>query len=187
MATRGSSSARPLTDHEEIRRWAEERDGSPTCVRGTGSDADVGIIRIDFPGYSGEGSLEKISWDEWFQKFDERKLALLVQPQTVGGQRSNFNKLVSRRTAQPRSRKSSSQGRATRRARSTRASGRSSGRRVRRSSSRRSASRRRASANSPAQSRRRSRADGRRANRTSQVRGKKASSGSQRATRRKAA
>jgi hypothetical protein len=27
---------------------------------------DVGMIRIDFPGFSGEDPLEEISWDEWF-------------------------------------------------------------------------------------------------------------------------
>jgi hypothetical protein len=37
------------------------------------------MIRLDFPGYGGEESLEEISWDEWFDKFDERNLALLVQ------------------------------------------------------------------------------------------------------------
>ena len=54
------------------------------------------MIRLDFPGFSGEGKLQPISWDDWFQSFDENKLALLVQEQTAGGQKSNFNKLVSR-------------------------------------------------------------------------------------------
>ena len=67
---RTSASAHALTDHEGIRRWAEERGGKPACVRGTGASDDVGMIRLDFPGYSGETSLEKISWDEWFNKFD---------------------------------------------------------------------------------------------------------------------
>jgi hypothetical protein len=56
----------------------------------------VGIIRLDFPGYSGENSLEEIEWDEWFDKFDDNNLALIVQDQTAGGERSNFNKIVSR-------------------------------------------------------------------------------------------
>jgi hypothetical protein len=88
-----------VTDHNEIRRWAEERGANPACVRGTGGGEDIGMIRLDFPGYSGEQSLERIEWDEWFQKFDERGLALLVQDQTARGQKSNFNKLVSRETA----------------------------------------------------------------------------------------
>jgi hypothetical protein len=49
-------------------------------------------IRVDFPGFSGEDSLEPIEWDEWFQKFDEQKLAFLYQQ----GKNTNFNKLVRR-------------------------------------------------------------------------------------------
>jgi hypothetical protein len=86
-------------DHEEIRRWAEERGGKPAHVKRTGSKEDIGILRIDFPGFSGEGSLEPISWEEFFDKFDERNLALVYQEETAGGQRSNFNKLVSGETA----------------------------------------------------------------------------------------
>jgi hypothetical protein len=91
--------SRVLTDHDEIQRWAEERDAQPACVRGTGSEEDVGMIRLDFPGYSGETSLETIEWDEWFQKLDENNLALLVEDETAGGEQSNFNKIVGRETA----------------------------------------------------------------------------------------
>jgi hypothetical protein len=86
-------------DHDEIRRWAEERGGKPAHVKSTGSAEDTGILRIDFPGYSGGGSLESISWEEFFEKFDERGLALVFQEETAGGQKSNFNKLVSAETA----------------------------------------------------------------------------------------
>jgi hypothetical protein len=94
MASRNSS--RVLTDHDEIQRWAEERDARPSAVQRTHTDDSVGIIRLDFPGYSGENSLEEIEWDEWFDKFDDNNLALIVQDQTAGGERSNFNKIVSR-------------------------------------------------------------------------------------------
>jgi len=66
--------------------------------KGTGGRGDTGMIRIDFPGYSGEQSLQPISWDDWFDKFDERGLALIVQDTTARGQKSNFNKLVKRET-----------------------------------------------------------------------------------------
>ena len=88
-------------DHDEIRRWAEERGGQPSCVRGTGGGGDAGVLRIDFPGFSGEDSLQPISWDEFFEKFDERGLALIYQ-ETTRGQKSNFNKLVSRDDAKVR-------------------------------------------------------------------------------------
>jgi hypothetical protein len=54
------------------------------------------VLRIDMPGYSGADSLEPISWDQWFEKFDGNGLAFLYQDKTAGGKQSNFNKLVSR-------------------------------------------------------------------------------------------
>jgi len=99
-----SAAAHALTDHDEIRRWAEERGAHPACVRRTGGKGDIGMIRLDFPGYSGADSLEEISWDQWFEKFDDNNLALLTQDTTARGQRSNFNKLIGRDTAQRRQR-----------------------------------------------------------------------------------
>src|SRR5437016_11842306 len=96
---RSSAAARPLTDHDEIRQWAEDRGARPSRVSGTGVAEDVGMIRLDFPGYSGGESLEEISWGEWFENFDDRNLALMVQDETASGEISNFNKLVSRDTA----------------------------------------------------------------------------------------
>jgi hypothetical protein len=88
-ANRASGGATVTTDHEEIRQWAEERGATPACVRGTGGKGDTGMLRLDFPGYSGGKSLQKISWDEWFEKFDEEGLALLHRD-------DNFNKLIAR-------------------------------------------------------------------------------------------
>lgn len=85
------------TDHETIRRWAEDRGGRPTTVASTASD-DAGVLRIDFPGYRGVDSLQPISWDEWFRKFDEKGLAFLCQDPMSSGQPSRFFKLVSRNT-----------------------------------------------------------------------------------------
>lgn len=100
MPTRAQ--AKTTTDHDEIRQWAEQRGAKPASVRRTGSEGDIGILRLDFPGYSGGESLEPISWEDFFEKFDERGLALLHQETTARGQKSNFNKLVSRETAQGR-------------------------------------------------------------------------------------
>jgi ferritin-like metal-binding protein YciE len=97
--TTESAASMAMTDHDEIRQWAEARGAKPACVKGTGKGGDTGMIRLDFPGYSGAESLQPISWDDWFQKFDEQDLALLHQEKTAGGQKSNFNKLISRGTA----------------------------------------------------------------------------------------
>ena len=90
------------TDHQQIQHWAEERGAQPSCVRGTGKRGDTGLLRLDFPGYSGAESLEHISWDEFFEKFDENGLALVYQDTTAAGEKSNFNKLISRSGAQKR-------------------------------------------------------------------------------------
>jgi hypothetical protein len=84
------------TDHEEIRHWAEERGGQPAAVKGTGGGEDPGILRVDFPGYGAENSLQSISWDEFFQKFDENGLAFLYQDRTKSGKVSRFFKIVRR-------------------------------------------------------------------------------------------
>jgi hypothetical protein len=119
---------RVLTDHDEIRQWVEERGSTPAIVKGTGDEeaGDSGILRIDFPGYSGEDTLEPISWDEWFRKFDEAGLALVVQDYTASGERSNFNKIVSRETALAAERKSKRSSRVNASAGRTNSGGRAS-------------------------------------------------------------
>jgi hypothetical protein len=94
------ASAKVTTDHEEIRRWAEERGGRPATVRGT-AGADSGVLRIDFSG-GAESSLEEISWGEFFETFDENKLAFLHQERTARGGESPFNKVVSRDAPTPK-------------------------------------------------------------------------------------
>jgi hypothetical protein len=96
--------SKTTTNHAEIKRWAEARGAKPACVKGTGSRGDVGMIRLDFPGYSGSDSLEPITWDEWFDSFDDNGLALVYQDKTATGRRSNFNKLIGRETAEKRAR-----------------------------------------------------------------------------------
>jgi len=96
---KSSASSKVLTEREEIQRWAEDRGAKPACVRNTGDEEDIGMIRLDFPGYSGADSLQPIGWDEWFDKFEESNLALLVQEETADGEISNFNKLINRDNA----------------------------------------------------------------------------------------
>lgn len=94
---RGSGQGTTTTDHAEIRRWVEERGGYPATVIGTERNNDeAGVLRIDYPGYSGEGRLERISWDEFFDKFDQANLAFLYQDETKGGGPSRFSKLIRR-------------------------------------------------------------------------------------------
>jgi hypothetical protein len=90
------ASSKTTTKLEEIKKWAEERDGKPSKVKTHNGKKGDGIIRIDFPGYSGEDSLEEISWEEWYKIFKEEKLAFLYQDETSEGKESRFFKLVNR-------------------------------------------------------------------------------------------
>lgn len=90
------SESKTTTDHDEIRRWVEERGGRPARVRGTGSDDDPGLLRIDYPGRGDDEALEEISWEDFFEAFEENNLAFLYQEETKEGSESRFSKFVSR-------------------------------------------------------------------------------------------
>lgn len=89
------SAATKTTDHDTIRRWAEERGGHPATVAATREGDEAGILRIDFESTEAEG-LERISWEQFFETFEQSKLAFLYQDETEGGQTSRFFKLVRR-------------------------------------------------------------------------------------------
>ena len=95
-----TGSALTTTDHDEIRSWVEARGGQPTVVASTRSSKGPGILRIDFPGFSGAGSLKPVDWDDFFERFDEAGLAFLYQDRTAGGRPSRFNKFVDRERAE---------------------------------------------------------------------------------------
>ena len=94
------------TDPKEIKQWVEERGGHPATVKGTAKGGEPGVLRIDYPGFSGEERLEQISWEEFFTAFEENKLAFLYQEESKGGKQSRFSKLINRDSA-----KSSASGR----------------------------------------------------------------------------
>jgi len=95
--------AKTTTDHEEIRHWVEQHGGKPAVVKSTHGEGKsrktgVGLLRLMFPKarQSDHDALEEISWDEFFRQFDESQLALLYE------EKSNFNKLIGRDTAEKR-------------------------------------------------------------------------------------
>lgn len=90
-----SYESKTTTDHEEIRSWVEERDGHPAIVKGTEKGGSA-LLRVDYPGFSGEDTLEEIEWDEFFKIFDENKLSFLYQEKTEDGGLSRFSKFVER-------------------------------------------------------------------------------------------
>ena len=82
--------AQTTTDHDVIRKWAGARGGKPARVKGTDDAKDPGLLRIEFD--EPEASLEPIDWEEFFEKLEERGLALLHQDEPD----SRFSKIVRR-------------------------------------------------------------------------------------------
>jgi hypothetical protein len=82
-------------DHDEIRKWVEDRNGKPSTVGGTENKNDeAGILRIDFPGGASNPPLKPISWEEFFEKFDAAGLAMVYQEESASGKPSYFCKFV---------------------------------------------------------------------------------------------
>lgn len=77
------------TDRQVIQRWAQQREAAPATVPGTEHDGHVGVLRLDFPGYGGQ-QLQHISWDQWFDTFDQRGLNFIYQEKSANGRPSNF-------------------------------------------------------------------------------------------------
>jgi len=91
--------AEVTTNHDTIRKWAEKKGGRPAAVARTHQGGDVGIVRIMFPDapQSEHQALTEISWEEFFKEFEERKLALLYDEDSL------FSKIIGRDTAEQRS------------------------------------------------------------------------------------
>jgi hypothetical protein len=115
-----ATAAKVTTDHGKIRKWVEKRGGCPSHVAASGSGDDPGILRIDYPGFSGEGTLEDIDWDAFFAAFDENKLAFLYQDSP----RSRFSKFVARGSSSKK--RSTKKTASTKKASSTKKAGSSS-------------------------------------------------------------
>jgi hypothetical protein len=80
------------TDHEVIRQWAKARGAVPSAVAGTQRNGQLGVLRFDLPGYSGDRLVE-VSWAEWFEAFDKRRLNFIYQERRPSGGRSTFFQL----------------------------------------------------------------------------------------------
>lgn len=78
------------TDHNEIRQWVEDHDGRPATISDRGGSSRA--VKIFFPDQHVHEPLEEISWDEFFNKFEENDLAFIYQD----GEDSRFFKIIER-------------------------------------------------------------------------------------------
>lgn len=87
---------RMTTDHRIIRRWIEEHKGVPAKVNDNKAvTEEAGVLRIYFPEGQQADDLEPLSWDMFFQKFDQAHLAFMYEEKADGGD-GRFFKFVSR-------------------------------------------------------------------------------------------
>ncbi|WP_134090496.1 hypothetical protein [Olivibacter sp. XZL3] len=92
------STSNQTNNHDEIKKWAQERGGVPAKVKGTGDEDDAGILRIHFPKHSEHNDdLEEISWEDFFEEFEENKLDFLYQEEKADGEQSTFHKFIQRK------------------------------------------------------------------------------------------
>ncbi len=84
------------TDRDVISKWVEERGGRPAVVRRRSRrDDNAAAPRIAFPQYHGSG-FQTISWDQFFRKFEGKRLAFVYQETMRTGEKSRFFKFVAR-------------------------------------------------------------------------------------------
>jgi hypothetical protein len=76
---------------EVVEDWARRRGGEPAAAT-RGDDGRPRVLRFDFEGGPDKGGreLEHISWDEWWQTFEDRNLVFVYQEKKSDGNDSNF-------------------------------------------------------------------------------------------------
>lgn len=97
-----------LTGRDDIRDWAAARMGFPAIRQPAPSIAsDDPVLTLVFDQHSYEdqdqgadrpptmGGVEQVEWDEWFDLFEQRELALVVN-EDIEGVRENFYEIVAR-------------------------------------------------------------------------------------------
>lgn len=84
------------TDKTLIQKWAEARRGIPVYIPDVHQEAG-GKLRICFKiTHNQHMQRHVISWEKFFQLFDEQQLALIYQENKYNGDRSIYCELVNR-------------------------------------------------------------------------------------------
>ncbi len=70
------------TDRETIKQWILAHKGWPAIKLMQTADSIETVLAIVFPGDKNEDVLRRLSWEEFFQKFDQLKLVFLYEEVT---------------------------------------------------------------------------------------------------------
>ena len=86
------SEAKTTRDHDQIRRWAEERGGKPSADADIHRPGDPDILQLEFDPKDRKPDV--LTWGEFFEEFDDAELTFLYQDETEEGQKSRFYKFI---------------------------------------------------------------------------------------------
>jgi hypothetical protein len=88
--------SRVTRDHSEIRRWAKANGAEPAQLECAANRRGAGILRFFFPKapQHNEDNLKRISWEEFFEKFDKNRLEMVYDENTIADEMDRFEKLV---------------------------------------------------------------------------------------------
>lgn len=81
------------TSHDQIKDWAETRGAEPAEVSET-SNEGPGVLRFKFSDSESNKELRQIPWSDFFDKMDDKHLAMIYQEKTRSGDLSRFSKFV---------------------------------------------------------------------------------------------
>ncbi|MBB6681500.1 hypothetical protein H4O20_08595 [Aequorivita sp. 609] len=88
-----SGQLKTTDNHTTIRNWVEEREGVPAMTEGIANKSMAGqMLRINF--HENKEFLNKISWDVFFEIFDENNFQLLYDERIIDGKKSNYYQFV---------------------------------------------------------------------------------------------
>lgn len=94
-----SGEAFSTTDHNVIRDWADDRGGLPAVIKNPATPEEE-LLRVHFLDMGDDDDLFRIiSWQEFFELFEERQLEFIYQEYAKNGEKSFFCKLVKRKSS----------------------------------------------------------------------------------------
>lgn len=82
-------------DHRRIRQWADDRKGRPVAVKYAGTDPTA-TLRFEFGDRRVDPDVDELTWTDFFERFEDLRLAFVHERRGPAGERGEFHKFVPR-------------------------------------------------------------------------------------------